>query len=109
MDGMGRSARGRNLLTEVSKPVRSTHLWSCLTLLLLGTGCAKPAGVIFPPVDPPLAWPEAPDEARIRYVGQLATSADLKPGQSGVQGFGRALFGKREIHSMLAPFALCTD
>jgi DNA-binding beta-propeller fold protein YncE len=84
--------------------------WVILTLAaLFGTGCAKPAGVIFPPLQTPLVWPEAPDEPRIRYVGQLATSADLKPGRSAFAGFGQAVFGKRESYSMLSPYALCTD
>ena len=78
-------------------------------LILSGAGCAKPAGVIFPPPDPPLVWPEEPEVARIRYVGQLATSGDLKPGRSGFAGFGQAVFGKRETYSMLSPYALCTD
>lgn len=79
------------------------------TLLLLGAGCAKPPGVIFPRVEPPLVWPQPPDQPRIRYVGQLGTNEDLKPGRSAFQGFGQALFGKREVYSMLSPFALATD
>ena len=51
-----------------------------LALMLLG-GCVKPAGVIFPPLAEPVIWPKPPEIPRIRYVGQLMTSADLKPDQ----------------------------
>ena len=77
--------------------------------MLLSLGCGKPAGVLFPPVDPPLVWPAPPEPARIRYVGQLATSADLKPAVSGLESMGRALFGKKSAQSMLSPYAVCTD
>lgn len=84
--------------------------WILLAVpMLFGTGCAKPAGVIFPPLATPLVWPEPPEVARIKYVGQLATSADLKPGRSGFAGFRQVVFGKRDAYSMLSPYALCTD
>jgi DNA-binding beta-propeller fold protein YncE len=77
--------------------------------LLLVSGCAKPAGVIFEPLAQPLVWPAPPEPARIRYVGQLATSADLKPAVSFGQQVGQALFGKKDVLSMLTPYAVCTD
>jgi sugar lactone lactonase YvrE len=78
-------------------------------LLLLLVGCAKPAGVIFEPLPTPVVWPAAPDIPRIRYVGQLVTSADLKPAVSFGEALGETLFGKKPTQSMLTPYALCTD
>lgn len=82
---------------------------SLILLLALLGGCAKPAGVIFEPLAQPLVWPEAPEQARVAYVGELATSADLKPRKDFFEGIGQALFGKKSVHAMVSPFAVCTD
>src|SRR5262245_33957519 len=79
-----------------------------LTVLSISCGCA-PRQPIFPAVNPPVVWPAPPESPRIRYVGQLTTSADLKPSVSPFEGLGAALFGKNPIHSMLTPYAVCTD
>jgi sugar lactone lactonase YvrE len=86
---------------------RLTQLLLFTTLTLVG--CAKKPGVIFEPLANPIVWPAPPDVARIRYVGQLATSLDLKPGKGAFEGLGEALFGKKDSYSMLSPFGLCTD
>ena len=78
-------------------------------LTVLFTGCAQKAGEIFPPLAKPVMFPAPPERARIRYVGQLATSADLKAPAPFGAGLGEALFGKKDIASMLSPYALCTD
>jgi DNA-binding beta-propeller fold protein YncE len=72
-------------------------------------GCGTPPGRVFPPPAKPIVWPPPPERARIRYVGQLSTSADLKPGVPITQGIGEMLFGKAAVYSMLTPYALCTD
>ena len=79
-----------------------------LLLMMLG-GCAKPAGVIFPPMEQPLVWPPAPEQPRLAYVGQLATSEDLKPSKGFFEEMGQALFGKKSVRAMVSPFAVCTD
>src|SRR5262249_40451985 len=88
---------------------RNLRLGLIAAALLLATGCAKQAGVIFEPLANPIVWPAAPAKPRIRYVGQLSTSADLKPAVSVGQAMGEAIFGKKPITSMLTPYALCTD
>ncbi len=45
--------------------------------LLLAAGCSTP-GPIFAPADPSLVWPADGAPARVRYVGQLRTAADLR-------------------------------
>lgn len=79
-----------------------------LTALMM-LGCGRPAGVIFPPTAKPIVWPAPPERTRIRYVGQLSTSADLKPAVPFGQSLSDALFGKHPIRSMLTPYAVCTD
>lgn len=77
--------------------------------LCLAGGCTRPAGVVFPPPEKPLVWPGPPETPRIRYVGQLVTSADLKPARPFGEAVDEALFGKKPSESMLTPFAICTD
>ena len=60
---------------------------------MLLAGCGHDAGVIFPSVQNAPQWPAAPGEPRIRYVGQLTGSKDLKPAVSGLQALGSAVFG----------------
>lgn len=86
--------------------------WIVIVLAALGLmvgSCAKPAGIIFPPSASPRVWPAPPDPARIAWVGQLVTSADLKPAVPFGASLTRAIFGKEPAHSMLAPYAVCTD
>ena len=80
-----------------------------LVLALLVTGCARPKGVLFEPPEQPLFWPTPPEPARVHYVGQIVISEDLKPGKSFGEALGEALFGTESSHSMLTPYALCTD
>jgi len=98
--------------TDQPAPARANRRCRWMSLCAIGlclAGCAKPAGVIFPPLDKPLAWPGGSEPDRIRYVGQLVTSVDLKPAVPFGQGLVDALFGKKDINSMLTPYALCTD
>ena len=91
--------------------MRHTAFCCCaliMTLTLCLAGCQSP-GVIFPPLDKPIVFPPPPEVTRISYVGQLATDADLKPGKNLAKSLGESFFGKDEVHSMLTPFAVCTD
>ena len=71
------------------------------SLLIFISGCGAPPGMIFPPPERPIVWPAPPEVPRIRYVGQLQTSEDLKPAVSGVESLGRALFGKKPAYALL--------
>jgi sugar lactone lactonase YvrE len=86
------------------------HVGIVFAIILLAlAGCATKPGIIFAPPATAIQWPGPPDPPRIFYVGQLATSKDLKPGVNGMEAVGQALFGKKESHSMLTPMAVCTD
>ena len=80
-----------------------------IAFLWVAAGCEVKPGVIFPEAADAPRWPPPPDEPRITWVGQLATSADLKPGLNGWEALGQALFGKEPARSMLTPIAVCTD
>ena len=82
----------------------------CAVLVaILATGCAGKPGQVFPSPPQPIMWPAPPEPPRVRYVGQIATSADLKPPRGLGQGLGEAVFGRRPARSMLTPYAVCTD
>src|SRR5688572_8154746 len=96
-------------IPPTSTPRRLLATGGAALLTVPSLACAKPAGVIFPSVNPPLVWPSPPDTPRIRYGGTLALASDLKPAVPFGRAVSRAIFGKAEDRSMLTPFALCTD
>ncbi len=72
-------------------------------------GCSGQPGPIFTERAEAIEWPASPEQARIRYVGELVTSADLKPTKSFGQSMGEMLFGGQPRQSMLTPYAVCRD
>jgi DNA-binding beta-propeller fold protein YncE len=72
-------------------------------------GCSSQPGPIFTERAEPIEWPAAPEPARIRYVGELVTDADLRPVRSFGQSMGEMLFGGKPRQSMLTPYAVCGD
>ena len=86
-----------------------SRLMLVLVTPLIAVGCAGKPRPIFPTVNPPIVWPEAPERPRIRYVGRLATSADLQRPVGGLEAIGGAIFGKKSAHAMLSPYSVCSD
>lgn len=66
-------------------------------------GCARPAGVLFPAMEPALVWPGPPERARIRLVGVIEDSGDLKASVTGSEAFMAALRGKRPPITFTGP------
>lgn len=88
--------------------------WSGLrmTVLLLiavttvsACGCQSRLRPIFEPHDPPIEWPTAPMAPKIRYVGEIRSSADLKPRRDLFERFGEALVGKDTPEILYGPRA----
>ncbi|MCH7702658.1 MAG: hypothetical protein IID37_13320 [Planctomycetes bacterium] len=75
-------------------------------VLIVLAGCATPPGVIFEPMDPPIAWPASPQQARIQYLGAIAGGADLKPGRSGAESFWSAFRGPKPQYRLGTPHAI---
>ena len=87
----------------------NARTWVVLTGLLgagLTAGCARPKGVVFGPIDPPKVWPPPPDVPRVKLLGALADSRDLKPAQSGAEVFKAALRGERQPIRFSGPHAV---
>jgi DNA-binding beta-propeller fold protein YncE len=78
-------------------------------LAVLPCGCASSELPVFEARNPPVVWPASPKKTRIAYVGELATSDDLKPRRGALSGLSEAVFGRKDAHGVLTPFALCTD
>lgn len=100
----------RAITTDAGARFRRAHCARvCVVAMIaagLASGCASSAGPIFEEPSQTLAWPPPPTAARIRYVGQLASSADLKPARSGLEKLGALLVGKKEPDPLYGPRAV---
>jgi len=65
-------------------------------LALLGFGCQGPSRPVFEVQATPIVWPAPPEQARIRYVGELRSSEDLGAQRGWMSRLGDALFGAEE-------------
>jgi len=77
-----------------------------LILIMFCCGCSSEQGQLFDKSEMPIVWPEPPQEARIKYIGQLSTEDDLKKGVSSIDAFGRFIFGRKDIGVMSSPRGL---
>lgn len=68
----------------------SVFLWA----LVVSEGCGRPQGVLFPASQSARVWPSPPDTARIKWLGVLSGSDDLKAARSGGELFGNFLRGR---------------
>ncbi|MCP4593499.1 MAG: 6-bladed beta-propeller [bacterium] len=76
---------------------------------LLSTGCSQALRPIFESVESAPAWPPPPTEPRIRYVGQLRSSADLKAPPKLFQALGDFFIGAADPDVLYGPQAVvCT-
>lgn len=77
-----------------------------LFIILLVGGCATPAGELFPTMDRVMVWPAPPDVPRIRLIGSLGSSADLKAALPGGEVFKAAFRGPRPSIPFSSPHGL---
>ena len=76
-------------------------------LLLTGvTGCAAPALDVLVPRDPSLVWPKAPDAPRVRYLGALTGSEDVRGQRSLGQWLHEIVHGPTEPVRLVTPHAV---
>jgi len=79
------------------------------TTVIVTCGCSGPVKPIFEIRDPPLVWPAAPNQPRIRFVGMLRTSADLKPPRRPLAAIGDLFVGPAEPAPLYGPRSVvCT-
>lgn len=108
---MHRPSENTGMTSSASVSDRFTLCWIIAPLLLLmgAGGCGHSPGIIFESTQTPLLWPAPPEQPRIQYVGQLASSADLKPGKSFGEGLRAMFFGEDDVNTMLTPYAVTSD
>jgi len=88
-----------------SRAARHAH-WGFLCIASVVVGCARPAGVMFPEIKPPRIWPSPPDPPRIKLIGAICGSDDLKAATSGSEAFARVLRGARAEIKFSGPQAV---
>ncbi|MGD8450795.1 MAG: 6-bladed beta-propeller [Phycisphaerae bacterium] len=77
-----------------------------LVVLLAAMGCQGPLQPVFPEVSPAIVWPKPPDQARIRYVGELRGEADLHRRVGGWEAMRAALTGPAPKGAFSRPSAV---
>ena len=88
------------------KNARLVELAVCCTVAVLLAGCARPQGMLFEPIGLTKVWPASPNTPRIKLLGSLADSRDLKAARSGMEGFREVLRGKRRPISLAGPHSV---
>ena len=84
-------------------------LASCLMVDGLLVGCAAPQGELFPPIEPPIVWPPAPETPRIKLVGVLSGSGDLRAAKSGGEVLHSVLHGPRPPIRFSSPHSVAVN
>lgn len=92
----------------IARALAAPSLWLVGVLLVLG-GCGTRAGTILEPGADAPAWPAPPDQARLRYLGEIASDKDLKPSRGVFESIGAGLFGEEPAKGMTSPMGVCTD
>lgn len=110
------SIPSRNLPTCKAGTERlAPRVWVWISALVAASqvggvpGCARPQGELFPALETPRRWPPAPEPARIRLVGILRDSRDLKPARSGLEVFQAALRGPRPPIPLSSPHGVAVN
>lgn len=84
-----------------------------LGLLMAGAaacGCSGPSNnVRFRASEVDLVWPGPPDVPRVRYLGEIRSSADVRGERSFGETMGDVLLGKEPPVGMVSPIGVCTD
>jgi len=82
-----------------------TCAWAAVCTVVSG-GCAGKAGPIFDEPKQPLAWPAYPEPPRVKYVGALRESSDLRPAKSLGRKLGELLVGAKASQPLYGPRAV---
>ncbi len=77
-----------------------------LAVAAMSGGCGRPQGILFPAIAPARVWPSPPDMPRIKLLGYLSGSDDLKAARSGGDVLANVLRGPRPAIKFSGPHAL---
>jgi len=93
----------------VPRPAPPISTLAALALAVLTGACTRPAGIAFNGDASERVWPQPPDRARIRYLGEIRSTDSLDAELTPAQSVGRFVFGKRPAVGMTQPLGVCTD
>ncbi len=88
--------------------IRKVHLIALIPAALAVASCQRPLRPIFDELESPVTWPADPATARIRYVGSLTSSADLKPARKLLQGIVETIVGRKAPEQLYGPRSVIT-
>ena len=79
-----------------------------LAAAILGAaaGCAPSAGGLLTPASTRIVWPEPPDSARIRLLGEIRSGPALQPKKGFGEFWNEVLFSPREPRRLITPYAV---
>ncbi len=96
-------------VNKLRRYVTAASWLAAVLVLSLWGGCGRGRQELFTDGGKPIVWPEPPEQARIRYVGQMTGEEDLKREVSGVEALGRLIFGRKEVGVLRGPRAVALD
>ncbi|MHC4697078.1 MAG: 6-bladed beta-propeller [Planctomycetota bacterium] len=88
--------------------VRIVHFIVLVGLIATASACHRPLRPIFDEPGPPITWPAEAGQARVRYVGRLASSADLKARRKPLQGIADFFVGAKPPQHLYGPRSVVT-
>ncbi len=74
--------------------------------VILTLGCSQARPPLLTPPEPPIVWPAAPDSPRIRYLGEIKGSQDLKSQKTIGQMFDELVHGPVPPSPLVTPYAV---
>ncbi|MHC4441714.1 MAG: 6-bladed beta-propeller [Planctomycetota bacterium] len=81
-----------------------------MMILLFSTiGCSQSAVDILSPPEPPIVWPKSPDAPRIRYLGELTGSQDVRARKSMSQFWNELFHGPTPPKRLTSPYAVAVN
>lgn len=87
--------------------MKSSHVIGVMTICVWGLpGCLAPPKPIFDEAAAPVVWPKAPDQPRIRYIGQLTGEASLHAKRPTMEVLGEIFTGPRPMAAFSTPTAV---
>lgn len=101
-----RSPSRRRSFGRLWHPTFRACFLGSLLCLVPTFGCSTKARPIFEEPVEPLVWPAQPAQPRIRFIGQLRESTDLKPAAGFFKRMGDFLVGPKPSQPMYGPRAV---
>ncbi len=98
-------------MVRITTPCRLPSRWPTLLAgaLLLAGGCSAPRRPLLVPDENSPVWPPPPHQARIRYLGQIASADDLGATRPVLAALGDLIAGRKEPVKLYGPrAAVCT-